>query len=372
MEINKIKESIKTLIELSQKNGKQIVTPFIQGIPGVGKSQIIQQIKEELGFDYVIDLRMSQHDDTDIKGIPFKDESVFKWFPPDFIPVVENKKYTGKKVILLFDELNRATQETLQSIFEVVHDYKVGGKSLIPNCFVIAAGNLGYEDNTEVTEMDAALRNRFIFFTIKKDDLDLDSWVTHFAIPKKIHEGIIGFLKKNPRFFYYTDNAEKKEGGIITPRSWEKVSDIMNNSERESLISNVINICQGTLYTACGQFAQFLTDSAKLIWSPDEFFKKKEEEIVEWFKEVDRDKVYQFLNGLSLNLITRKPKVKEIKNVMTIFNLIEDDHKVAFVKSILNDKELQPGSFLSSFIEEYEKISEENKERLNNLVLKYL
>ena len=43
---------------------------FLWGPPGIGKSEVVQEITNELG-GYMIDLRLSQMEPTDIRGIPF-------------------------------------------------------------------------------------------------------------------------------------------------------------------------------------------------------------------------------------------------------------------------------------------------------------
>ena len=43
---------------------------FLWGPPGIGKSELVADLTEELG-GYMIDLRLGQMEPTDIRGIPF-------------------------------------------------------------------------------------------------------------------------------------------------------------------------------------------------------------------------------------------------------------------------------------------------------------
>jgi MoxR-like ATPase len=43
---------------------------FLWGPPGIGKSELVADITQELG-GYMIDLRLGQMEPTDIRGIPF-------------------------------------------------------------------------------------------------------------------------------------------------------------------------------------------------------------------------------------------------------------------------------------------------------------
>jgi len=48
---------------------------FLWGPPGIGKSEIVSQITDNLPNSHLIDVRLSLWDPTDIKGIPFFDSN---------------------------------------------------------------------------------------------------------------------------------------------------------------------------------------------------------------------------------------------------------------------------------------------------------
>ena len=52
-------------------------TPFIWGDPGIGKSAIIKQITELFGYHFE-DVRLSQIDSIDLRGLPVKSYFDFK------------------------------------------------------------------------------------------------------------------------------------------------------------------------------------------------------------------------------------------------------------------------------------------------------
>jgi len=351
MEINKIKAQITRLAKQALQD-QQVITPFIKGVPGIGKSQIIKQIAEELGFNEFVDLRMSEHDDTDIKGIPSRINGIFEWVPPEFIPVINNSKFEGKSGILFLDEINRASQETLQSIFEVVQDYNVGGKALLPHWFVICAGNLGYEDGTQVTELDSALMNRFAVFTITENDVSLDDWIKNFAIPENIHPLVIEFLQINPRFLYY----KKDEESLITPRSWEKFSKILSYNQKEEYIDIISNTGPGIIYQATTSFLQFYIDKEERNkkMSPEMLLNAKEEVIKEYVKDIDRDELYRILTEVvSFSKQMKKIKDLHLDNFRILFESVDDDQKVAIIKSYSNDGKVD--KFIEKFLTKFDK-----------------
>ena len=57
------------------------------GAPGVGKSQVVRQIGEELGYK-VIDLRLAQMSEVEIGGLiyPNADRTKTRWLAPEVLP----------------------------------------------------------------------------------------------------------------------------------------------------------------------------------------------------------------------------------------------------------------------------------------------
>lgn len=78
---------------------------MLWGPPGVGKSQIIQEIglRHEVP---VIDIRLSQMEPSDLRGIPFRSENTVEWAVPAMLP---DSTRHGNKGILFLDEILRRT-----------------------------------------------------------------------------------------------------------------------------------------------------------------------------------------------------------------------------------------------------------------------
>ena len=58
---------------------------MIWGPPGVGKSQIVSQVAAKHGVP-MIDLRLSQMEPSDLRGIPFRVENRVEWAIPAMLP----------------------------------------------------------------------------------------------------------------------------------------------------------------------------------------------------------------------------------------------------------------------------------------------
>ena len=150
MRIRDVKRNLKLIFK-----GDQPITPFLWGKPGIGKSQLVAQVAKEMGIGF-IDLRLSQLDSTDLRGIPspHPDEGLCRWLPPEFLPFEQfasfEKDYPNGGILLL-DEFNRARPDVLQSAFQLVLDRSVGLSKLRKNWYLVAAGNLGMADRTDDT-----------------------------------------------------------------------------------------------------------------------------------------------------------------------------------------------------------------------------
>ena len=66
---------------------------FIWGPPGIGKSDIVRQIGDNMEA-HVIDIRLSLWEPTDIKGIPYFDskQGTMVWAPPSELPDAKTAK----------------------------------------------------------------------------------------------------------------------------------------------------------------------------------------------------------------------------------------------------------------------------------------
>lgn len=77
---------------------------MLWGPPGVGKSQIIMQIGQQNDLP-VIDIRLSQMEPSDLRGIPFKNNDKVEWAVPSMLP---DEHQHGAAGILFLDEINSA------------------------------------------------------------------------------------------------------------------------------------------------------------------------------------------------------------------------------------------------------------------------
>ncbi len=200
---------------------------FLWGPPGIGKSDIIKQIGEDLNA-HVIDIRLSLWEPTDIKGIPYFDATASRmnWAPPIELPDSEMAAQHNK-IILFMDEMNSAAPAVQAAAYQLVLNRRVGTYQLPDNVFIVAAGNR--EADKGVTyRMPAPLANRFVHLEMSVDWEDWFGWATE----NRIHKDVVGFLTFSKKDLYDFDPRSGSKA-FATPRSWSFVSELLFDDEED-------------------------------------------------------------------------------------------------------------------------------------------
>lgn len=190
----------------------------IWGACGVGKSQIVSQVADDLGYDF-LDIRAVQLDPVDLRGLPRIAADQTEWVPPKFLP-------KAGKGILFLDELTSAPQMTQAGCYQLVLDRRLGEYVLPDGWVVIAAGNPASERGVHFS-MPRPLRNRFVHLDL---EADLDDWCK-WAIKASVRSEIIAFLRFKPDLLHAADTTSDANAWP-TPRSWEMASNVLSGIAR--------------------------------------------------------------------------------------------------------------------------------------------
>ena len=212
---------------------------FLWGPPGIGKSELVADITQELG-GYMIDLRLGQMEPTDIRGIPFynKESGKMDWAEPVDLPSQElADKYPI--VVLFLDEMNSSAPSVQAAAYQLILNRRVGKYHLPDNVVMVAAGNR--ESDKGVTyRMPTPLANRFIHQEMKTDFASWQDW----AVNHNIHKDIIGYLGSNKQDLYDFD-PKSSSRAFATPRSWSFVSEILSEDDGDE--DTITNLISGTI-----------------------------------------------------------------------------------------------------------------------------
>ncbi len=203
---------------------------YLWGDPGIGKSEAVAKAGREMGVQ-VFDVRVSQLDPTDLRGIPHVVDGRTRWAPPVFFP-----KEPGS--ILFLDEMNHAPQSVQSATYQLILEKRLGEYHLPPDTIVIAASNdrgsgmLGFD-------LSLPLKNRFIHFEVKHSYTDWREWAVRSGIAPEIISFLHNFqedLHKMP-----APDKTRETKAFPTPRSWTFVSDIFKayNNEKEGFEKSI-------------------------------------------------------------------------------------------------------------------------------------
>jgi hypothetical protein len=212
---------------------------FLWGPPGIGKSEVVAEVADELG-GLVIDLRMAQMEPTDIRGIPFFNKEINKmdWAPPVDLPD-EELASQYPIVVLFLDEMNSAPPAVQAAGYQLILNRRVGKYKLPDNVRIVAAGNRD-SDKGVTYRMPMPLANRFVHIEMRPDFASWQNW----AVNKGIHKDVVGYLSFAKQDIYDFDSKSSSRA-FATPRSWVFVSDLIKDEDVDS--DTLFNLVAGAV-----------------------------------------------------------------------------------------------------------------------------
>jgi hypothetical protein len=184
---------------------------MLWGPPGVGKSQMVALVAQQHGMP-VIDIRLSQMEPSDLRGIPFRVEDRVEWAVPSMLPDAERH---GSQGILFLDEITSVPPSVSAAAYQLILDRRLGAYTVPDGWAIFAAGNRQGDRGVTYT-MPAPLANRFSHFEV---DINLDDWVA-WAYANSMDERLIAFLRFRPELLFEFDPAHNPVA-FPSPRSWE-------------------------------------------------------------------------------------------------------------------------------------------------------
>ena len=190
---------------------------MLRGRHGVGKSELVYQVGSDMGLP-VVERRASQMTEGDLVGLPRTDGDVTSFCPPDWLADA-----CTRAVLLFLDEVDRATLEVRQGIFELTDSRKLNGHILHPDTIVFAAVNGGeHGEQYQVGEMDPAELDRWTVFDVEPSVEDWLNWAKDSGISTETWD----FINQNRNHLEHSGDFEPNK---VYPsrRSWERLNDCL-------------------------------------------------------------------------------------------------------------------------------------------------
>ena len=305
---------------------------FITSKPGVAKSAIGLSIARKLGFRY-LDMRLSMSDESDFK-----------------YPYLEDLEYAGKMykvsgyavprwafeanqqpTIIHFEELNRAPQFVRNAALQILLEREIGDFKFNDNVLMLASGNLGDEDGTDVEEFDMALNNRLIHID---HVLGVDEWLENFAIDK-CHSLIVGYIKAHPEQIYKTSENSK---GYATPRSWTMLSHFITRNfgktaSPRDFLPLLKKVSHGYVGNSAMKFVQYCEDMLNIsIQDVINNYDGVKKDLAKYNRDKNSELI-QSLKEIDISTLSEK----QLTNIVKFLENVGDDEKTAYLLWILDN-----------------------------------
>ncbi|GAA0794340.1 hypothetical protein GCM10008910_11060 [Faecalicatena orotica] len=239
MDIKRAKQEIKDSIEayLAKDEFGEYRIPAIRqrpillmGPPGIGKTQIMEQIAKECRIGLVA-YTITHHTRQSAVGLPFikekvyggKEFSVTEYTMSEIIASVYEKIEQTKieEGILFIDEINCVSETLAPTMLQFLQGKTFGNQKVPEGWIIVAAGNPP-EYNKSVRDFDVVTLDR-----IKKIDVEenFDVW-KEYAYKQGLHPAVISYLELRKENFYRIETTVDGKY-FATARGWEDLSQLI-------------------------------------------------------------------------------------------------------------------------------------------------
>lgn len=169
---------------------------LIKGQPGIGKSEIVIQACEKLGYEYLI-MHPVVSDPTDFKGMPWVVLTKTGEHEAVFIPIGDLKRLlTAKKPLVVFlDDLGQSTPAVQSAVMQLILARQINGHKISEHVRFVAATNRR-EDRANVSGILEPVKSRFA--SIVQLEVDNEEWI-QWAWKNNLPSELISFIQFRPK-----------------------------------------------------------------------------------------------------------------------------------------------------------------------------
>ncbi len=308
---------------------------MLWGATGVGKSEAVRQLAQELNAE-LRDIRLCQKQPTDIGGLPALDHETRQtvFYPPAFLA----PRPDGKPVVLFFDEISLAPDDTKGAVLGILEERRQGNVEIPDNWIIVAAGNRP-EDLANARGLGAAANRRLLHVVIEPQ---LEATLEYF-IKIKVAPEVLAFLKVFPQHLSGEESARTQKQELYPrPASWEKVSKILGELRSADKRTKHLAVA-GIIGDSVAAEFMLLAEEVKNMKSVDELLE---------IQQTTPSKIGRFLpdtvNGLyalSFAIASRASEETAIE-LLELVNRLDEQPDERFTALPMRDLQTMAGSLL--------------------------
>ena len=200
------------------------------GPPGIGKTQIMEQIAAEENVG-LVSYTITHHTRQSAIGLPFIEKRVYdgveqtvtEYTMSEILGSVYElmEKTSLREGILFLDEINCVSETLAPMMLQFLQCKTFGNRKLPEGWLIVAAGNPP-EYNRSVRDFDVVTLDRVKHISVEED---FPVW-KEYALRKGLHGAVISYIDLKKENFYRIENSA--EGmQFVTARGWEDLSEIL-------------------------------------------------------------------------------------------------------------------------------------------------
>lgn len=168
---------------------------LIKGAPGIGKSDIVEQVCKTKGWKIIISHPVVA-DPTDYKGLPFASKDKNGVDIAHFLPFGELLELinTNTPLVYFLDDLGQATPAVQSAVMQLLLARRINGHKVSPEVRFIAATNRR-QDKANVSGILEPVKSRFA--SIVELEVKTDDWI-EWAIANNMPSELTSFIQFRP------------------------------------------------------------------------------------------------------------------------------------------------------------------------------
>jgi len=318
LDISKLEKELEAIYTYNSscKRHEDKIVPALWGPPGIGKTEVVKQVTRKVGAKLGLPYRtqvlgLASLSPVDVGGFPYERDGYAYQAKPFYFP--QEDEYAN----VFLDEINTAPQINQVAAYQLTLNFGIQHHVMPLPTWVTVAGNRA-KDKGATHTMPKPLENRLTHYEVRTS---ATSWLS-YAASAGYHPDVIGFIAYSNGSLQ-NETPQPEERAFATPRSWEKVSLMLNAGiGTRANISGTIGLGE---YTKLAAYVK-LKDSLPNL---DEVLNTGRVDNIPR----DRDKQYAFLMGLASRLVStyKEDRAENFFKVYSI-DLFNRDLKVVVLR----------------------------------------